>query len=369
MKNETKVPTIYSIELLRGFAAVGILFWHYQHFFYNSKINSYNFTTFEIQPLYNIISTIYMGGARGVQFFWVISGFIIFHNYSNGTSNSISFLRNRFARLYPLHVLTLLIVTLLQIVSYCLFNSYQIYNQNTFKNFTLNLLFLSGWGFNDGLSFNEPVWSVSVEILIYLIFAILIFTKKQNTFQIILPISIFFFIALKMQIESQVILCGFLFFIGILLKKLSERKFNFNLSLGIILGLIYIFSNHIEFGNYFLGTYIENIVPNGVAISLYSSAILTLVAIEKKYISKFKAGKIMSICSWLGSITYGSYLLHVPLQILILIVINSFRIDQMTFAQSPITLLFYISTVLFLSRYTYTIFEKPWRNRLRAKHF
>ena len=36
--------------------------------------------------------------------------------------------------------------------------------------FILNFFLVSGWGFEKGPSFNGPVWSVSVEIIIYFFF-------------------------------------------------------------------------------------------------------------------------------------------------------------------------------------------------------
>ena len=39
-----------------------------------------------------------------------------------------------------------------------------------FYHFVLQFFFISSWGFEDGPSFNGPIWSVSIEIFIYGIF-------------------------------------------------------------------------------------------------------------------------------------------------------------------------------------------------------
>ena len=41
---------------------------------------------------------------------------------------------------------------------------------NDLKHFLLNLAFASYWGFQDGQSFNGPSWSISAEILVYVLF-------------------------------------------------------------------------------------------------------------------------------------------------------------------------------------------------------
>jgi peptidoglycan/LPS O-acetylase OafA/YrhL len=67
------------IELLRWSSAIGILFWHYQHFsFVADKPENFNR---EQQPYYFILNLFYNYGGAGVQIFWCLSGFIFFCKY------------------------------------------------------------------------------------------------------------------------------------------------------------------------------------------------------------------------------------------------------------------------------------------------
>lgn len=48
--------------------------------------------------------------------------------------------------------------------------SYFVYPNNDIKHFLLNLFFASSWSFESGHSFNGPIWSVSVEVLLHALF-------------------------------------------------------------------------------------------------------------------------------------------------------------------------------------------------------
>ena len=166
----------YYLELLRFFSAVSVLIYHYQHFFkpYTS------FSTIDIsvnkfiQPFYSFLNILYNYGNLGVPMFWAISGFVFAHVYlgKDKNVNGKQFFINRFARLYPLHFATLLIVALAQIINHKLFGNFQIYEFNDLYHFFLQVFFISAWGFEKGYSFNAPIWSVSIELIIYMLFLI-----------------------------------------------------------------------------------------------------------------------------------------------------------------------------------------------------
>jgi peptidoglycan/LPS O-acetylase OafA/YrhL len=75
---------VSSIELLRFISALMVLVWHYQQFylpynffsevelFYNDKSN---------QPFYEYLSLLYLHGNKGVEFFFIISGYVFAYVY------------------------------------------------------------------------------------------------------------------------------------------------------------------------------------------------------------------------------------------------------------------------------------------------
>ncbi len=113
-------------------------------------------------------------GAGAVDLFFIISGIVFCHVYRDRlTARSMklgefSFLR--FTRLYPIHVLTLLVVAAMIFPYQSLFGRFPIFQINDLRSFVLNILFLQRGFFDTGYSFNGPAWSLSVEAFLYLLF-------------------------------------------------------------------------------------------------------------------------------------------------------------------------------------------------------
>jgi len=111
-------------------------------------------------------------GYLGVEVFFVLSGFIISYNYADrlrsGGARYRDFLVNRFARLYPVHLVTLLATGLLvaaAAVANVALNSAARYTPLSFLG---NLLMLQA---APGVpAWDAPAWSISAEALAYLTF-------------------------------------------------------------------------------------------------------------------------------------------------------------------------------------------------------
>ena len=146
---------------------------------YNSSSNLNYFEISSSLPLYKFLGVIYDHGIFGVHVFYTISGFVFAHIYLSTTEriSSKNFFINRFARLYPLHFATLILVTFLQLFSLGAFDTFQVIQINDFYHFFLNVMFISSWGFENGHSFNAPIWSVSVEVAIYIILFYYLYKK------------------------------------------------------------------------------------------------------------------------------------------------------------------------------------------------
>ena len=131
-----------------------------------------------------------------VHFFFVISGFIIFIKYYNNIktfSSIIYFLKKRFLRLYPLHILLLVLFLFLEIAKMIAedhFNikpNYDTFIKNNFESFIYNI-FLVHNIFGNPLSFNGPSWAVGSEFFTYVVFSIIIFILRKK---IIIAIILF----------------------------------------------------------------------------------------------------------------------------------------------------------------------------------
>jgi peptidoglycan/LPS O-acetylase OafA/YrhL len=163
---------LLGLELLRFFATLSVLLWHYPHFAYvaDAPVGLVR----SALPFYSVLFPFYEFGEYGVVTFWCISGFIFFWKYGalipNGTVDGWTFFVNRLSRLYPLHLATLLLVAGLQAIYVAQHGFFFVYQSNDLGHFLAQLLMASDWLPPTGVSFNGPIWSVSIEVLVYAAF-------------------------------------------------------------------------------------------------------------------------------------------------------------------------------------------------------
>ena len=117
-----------------------------------------------------------------VDFFFVLSGFVIATSYIDrvGTlPQYATFMRRRFARLYPLHAVTLLAYVGLAIIM--ALGLAQANHADFFRWSALpaNILLVQAWGFLSGPSFNVVSWSISAEWFLYLVFPLLAWPARR----------------------------------------------------------------------------------------------------------------------------------------------------------------------------------------------
>lgn len=343
---------LYFIELLRFLSSLAVVITHYIHFYHpfntNSDLKVYKeYLIFENNylPFYHLLENIYRFGYLGVFFFWQISGFVLAYTYFEKNIKFKTFIINRFSRLYPLHILTLLFVIISQFISIQINGEEQIiinnfYNgNNNLTNFASQLFFLSGWFENTRFSYNFPVWSVSIEIIVYLLFFLTLIFFKNYKFINYLIIFLLFFLFSKTDLKIFFIDCARYFFSGVILYILCEKIKNLKIILLISIFLLLIslignFKNQLFFSSaILLSVYFENILKND-------------------FVKNF---------SYLGNLTYSSYLIHIPIQIL---VITIFRSNNEIYTHGYF-LLFYIILIYLLSHLCYFSIELPLKNFIR----
>src|SRR6478735_5925794 len=105
------------LDLLRGVAALSVAVFHYTGFL---MLPGQVASDVSDQPLRWLLWPFYLYGGAAVQFFWLLSGIVFQRVY--GGRNVREFWLRRFARLYPLHFVTLLIMAALNAANLFLFN-------------------------------------------------------------------------------------------------------------------------------------------------------------------------------------------------------------------------------------------------------
>lgn len=109
-----------------------------------------------------------------VEFFFTLSGFVLYHSYAQRTFDSArfrSFLISRTCRIFPLHLAILLFWTLLIYAN----GGFHL-GPSALAEWAPNALLLQAWlPWTNAFSYNSPAWSISVEFYLYLLFGLLLF--------------------------------------------------------------------------------------------------------------------------------------------------------------------------------------------------
>ena len=331
------------------------------------------------QPFYFLLALFYNKGGLAVALFFSLSGFVFFWLYRQEiyqhTISARGFFILRFSRLYPLHFLMLIVVLIGQIISIKLTGCYMVYQNNDPYHFMLNLFFISAWGFEKGISFNGPIWSVSVEVFLYILFFIL--SKLGFLRSWIVPcilIAASNFIHFLPHLITQGI---FSFFIGGTIYLFYERLIKRNAKRIVWFFAVLAISSWaltlLEF-RFDTATMIFNKIPflqtHHKIVELipiyFPTMVLFPVTLLALALVETSRGKLGARISFIGDITYSSYLLHFPLQLVFLLVLSNFNVGKNIFYSIPFFLLFFL-VLITLSFISYNYFERPLQKYIRRK--
>jgi len=361
----TNTPNkLLGLEIIRFISAFAILIWHYKHFTYFADVPVA--LNEQAQPFFKLFSLFYTHGFWGVQIFWGISGFIFFTKYRDFVSEKKitgkKFFILRFSRLYPLHLLTLLLVALGQLIYFYKNQAYFVYSLNDFWHFFLQLFMASNWSFSSGQSFNGPIWSISIEILVYFLFFILLRYLGRSIF-VNFAVLLSAMLIRKLLGSMHPFFDSIIFFylggltaIGV--TKLNSHHYRpqiafFSLGIGFIVPiLLSSFASQFSFFEKFSLSFL---------IKCFLPFWLIALSYEFHFLNRFQ--KIIEAA---GNMTYSSYLLHFPLQLFFVLLFGLFNFS-IPFYHSWFFIL-YLIIVLIFARFTYEYFEKPAQSLIR-KHF
>jgi peptidoglycan/LPS O-acetylase OafA/YrhL len=304
-------------------------------------------------------------GKSGVDFFFVLSGFIIYYAHKNDIGRPLilrTYIYKRIIRIYPAYIIIFFCVYTLAIITPQL--------RNTVPhdiNILVQSLLLLPQDKNIVGGTGAPVlvvaWTLQFEILFYLLFSLGIINKRLGIVTILLFILLF----LSSKIVSYDFPLSFfssnyiwLFLMGMLCAKLTISKKSYLKHPNILA-----FTGVIIFITVAIDTIIANklIEINTIIYGIgFSFIVISLVSYEKN-------GKIFlknNFFQLLGSSSYALYLVHYPIISILCKVSLSLGLKQIGFLGALVAyvLIFFvciISSILF-----HLFIEKPITKKLRS---
>ncbi|UWQ61088.1 acyltransferase (plasmid) [Leisingera caerulea] len=300
MSSSSARPYYPTLDSLRGICAVLVALFHL-------RANSH----FELLPLVR-------NGWLFVDFFFVLSGFVIAENYrgrlSTGEVTIRRFIWLRLARLYPLHLFMLLMFIATE---YALSAVHAAMRSGVREPFTgsrsldllpENLLLLQSFGFSGMLSWNGPAWSISAEFWTYCLFALLFAAgalSRAAWFALCLagaPLAIFALHGPSIALEADggILRCLFGFGAGVLLSRLRWPQ---SLPQSVCTyGELPVALLMLAFVNYAPGWDLTLAAP------MIFAAVVTVFAQGSGPLSRHLGGEIFL---FLGMLSYSIYMVHI----------------------------------------------------------
>jgi peptidoglycan/LPS O-acetylase OafA/YrhL len=336
---------IVAIDALRGLAALVVVLWHWPHFFQLQA------TPDAALPLYALLWPFYRYGAWGVDLFFCISGFVFYTQYADAvarrTLSPFAFARLRFSRLYPLHLVTLLYVAALQPAFFHQTGHAFVYSDTSLPSFVLQLGLASNW-WTRPYSFNGPVWSVSVEVLLYASFFLLArFGGIRPLVLLVIAVAGIFL----MPVNEDVARGLAAFFVGCLCGIAVARVKAGEFDLGAWLALVAVAALWSQTGISRAELIVKWLLFPGLVVVLA--------------LGDHRLRAVSGRLHWLGDISYSSYLIHFPLQ-LTLVVLAAATGAAIDFTQ-PWVLAAFFAVLICLSLISFHWLERPAMRWLRAR--
>ncbi|MDX2276806.1 MAG: acyltransferase [Hyphomonadaceae bacterium] len=369
-----------SIDAVRGLGAFAVVVWHWQHMLLapgpRHTWPPAGGIDRALEPFYVVLKPFYEYGFWAVDLFFVISGFIFYLLYREsvaaGRTRARDFFFLRLSRLWPLHVITLLIVAVLQYFFWMRTQQTFVYVHNDLPHFIGNLFLINAPVY----SFNGPTWALTVEAALYAAFWPLARLGLLKHWPVTLALA---GVGLWMLLTPGWIVWGrgvAGFFVGglacavFLVAKQRDsllRIFSIAAGLGWAATLTLAYAQP----NLYAGLAPEAALwaRRGLNWSmLYLLFPATIIALA---LWDAQRAKPIPAFGWLGSISYAAYVVHFPMQLaLALAIVHGLAPDD--FAESSVAFVLFFVALALISRAVFVWLEEPvqrWmRRHLVAAH-
>jgi peptidoglycan/LPS O-acetylase OafA/YrhL len=311
-------------------------------------------------------------GYLGVDFFFVLSGFIITHVYftslAQPTRDAVRiFLWHRFIRLYPVHVTVLAVLVVLVYLARA--NHVPLNNPQEWRGAEIpwQLTLLHAWGVTAKPGWNAPSWSISAEWFAYLLFPLLapaLRLVRERLTALVIAIAALAGAAAMFSIADWSLNT----WVG---APALARVFGEFLCGAALCRAVALSRGPTHPNGDLLGTAAFLLFLIGASAGLPDFGLVALLALTilgaataASYLAQFLGSRPVA---WLGEISYSIYMVHFP----VLIVIRRFweRLDMLQWTAAGKALAFAITVglVIALAAMLFYVVERPARMRLRDR--
>ena len=340
---------VTKLDGLRGIFSLAVIFYHYSSYYLPDFISN----LFFIRESYTF-----------VDFFFVLSGFVIAYNYNTlGTKKDLwLYLKKRFIRIYPLLFFTTIIFLIFEITANILFpklvDTHESIQMSFFK--TIDTLFLTNSTpifRNTGMGMNYPSWSISSEMISYVIFGVIsiYFIKVKKFLAIVFVVFLTFLFLIWKKYFFFLGDYGFIrglvsFNFGYFVWYFSQKKIRLNNNLEYLIPIILLIL--LQQLNSYDGEFKQMFGLFTIPL-FFGLSIFTLLK-TNGFLSEFLDKKPLQ---FLGKVSYSLYLNH---SLLIIIIPRGF-FKLLKIPQNTVTeiLVFIVSIIIiiFYSNFTYKYIE------------
>jgi len=341
------VHELRALTGVRGIAAWFVVFYHIR---------------LSIAELPIPVRDVFAKGYLAVDFFFLLSGFVIWLTWSDriragGAASIPRFLQKRIARIWPLHLVTLGGAVALALLLRATGRSDP---QFVFPELPLHVLLLQNWGFTRHLAWNDPAWSISAELGAYLLFPLLVMAVDWRRLPSVVLVAIAGALLIGLHLVMNAPTLGTDIPRYGLLRCLTEFTTG---SIVCALWLRWRDLNWAPIGAALLAVLLAGICTAGapetlIVPALFAAILLLLALTAGRQGNPFE----LKWTHYLGEISYATYLGH-------FILWKAFKLVFVTDATavSPAKIALYLSLVLLASIALYHLIERPaqrWLNRL-----
>ncbi|MCH7627118.1 acyltransferase family protein [Novosphingobium percolationis] len=340
-------PHFVLLDLARFLAAACVVLFHYEHFFWQSP-DPNRLPDPAVLPFAAVLTPIYLHGGLAVQGFWALSGFVLAHAYLADPKARARFWPARIARLWPLHLITMVAAGALQ-AAYAARQGHDFVDpQFGWISLPRQILLMQIWWQPEYYDYNTPTWSLSVEVACYLAFwlALPALRKAPLLAPALLAGGMFLFVRADVVV-SLLPIGGMVFFAGVALYGAALRaQARPRAMLAVLLAGTALAVLAIRLG------LVRTVGSNGgvaLAFAWLVAAELALVTPPPWLRRWFRT---------LGDATYGIYLWHIPIQLVLVLALGDSAAAHVLYRQ-PAFFAGYLVLVLGAGLASHRWIERP----------